>query len=228
MKKELLIFGADGNLGNGVTEILSKKDFEKIYLFGQNPNSISILNDKTEFIHTVDLSIEENVINIFSKIQPAKDKLFFLFSTIGGYDGGKNLWEIEQKDWEFIFKLNVNISFLIAKHFSLLVKKSAGGSICFTTALTSLQPEGNKSSYGASKAALNYLVQTLAVEGKEISLSANAIAPFILDTKENRQWVTDQTSLIKLNEIGELVSNIFENFRIVSGNIIRLPYNLNI
>jgi NAD(P)-dependent dehydrogenase (short-subunit alcohol dehydrogenase family) len=228
MKKELLIFGADGNLGRGVSEVLTKKDFDYIYFVGHNKNKIIKETDKTEFIQSDDLSSEKNLQEVFSKVKPAKDKLLFLFSTIGGYAGGKSLWEIEQDDWEFMFKLNVEISFLLAKYFGLIVRESAGGSVCFTSAMTSLKAESQKSSYGASKSALNYLIQTLAKEGKAINLSANAIAPFILDTKENREWVKDETSLIKLEEIGELVYNIYSNFRIVSGNIIQLPYNLKV
>ena len=226
MKKELIIFGADGNLGKGVSKVLTKKGFDKIYLVGRK--NTDHLDENLLFIQSKDLLLEENVKKVFSEIAPAKDKIFFLLSTIGGYSGGKILWEIEQKDWESLFKINVEISFLIAKYFSLLVKESAGGSICFTSALTSFNAESKKSLYGASKAALNYLVQTLALEGKEINLSANAIAPIILDTKENREWVKDSTLLIKMNEIGELIYNLFDNFRIVSGNIIKLPYNLEV
>jgi NAD(P)-dependent dehydrogenase (short-subunit alcohol dehydrogenase family) len=228
MEKELLIFGADGNLGKGVTNILTTKDFNHIYLVYRNLSEINHTSKNTESIQSSDLSVEENVMKVFSKIKPSKDKLFFLFSTIGGFAGGKNIWEINQGEWESIFKMNVNISFLIVKHFSLLVKESAGGSICFTSALTSLKAEAKKSSYGASKTALNFLVQTLALEGRDINLSVNAIAPFILDTKENREWVTDSKSLIKPDEIGELVYDLFKNFRIVSGNIIQLPYNLKV
>lgn len=228
MRKELLIFGADGNLGRGISEVLIKKDFDHIYLIGHNRSKTFQDSDRVEFIQSYDLSLEKNVMEIFSKVKPAKDKLLFLFSTIGGYAGGKNIWEIEQQDWEFMFKLNVEISFFIAKHFSLIVKESAGGSICFTSTMTSLKVESKKASYGASKSALNYLVQTLAEEGKEINLSANAIAPFALDSEENREWIKDETSLIKPEEIGELVFNLFANFRIVSGNIIQLPYNLKV
>ena len=36
MNKELLIFGANGALGKGITEVLTKKDFDKVYLFDFN------------------------------------------------------------------------------------------------------------------------------------------------------------------------------------------------
>ncbi|MDZ7763302.1 MAG: SDR family NAD(P)-dependent oxidoreductase [Melioribacteraceae bacterium] len=52
--------------------------------------------------------------------------------------------------------LNSTIAFLLAKHFIKFSEKVLGGSICFTTAMTSLQPSENKAAYGTSKSALNY------------------------------------------------------------------------
>jgi FlaA1/EpsC-like NDP-sugar epimerase len=40
MQKHLLIFGSNGALGKGVTEVLIKKDYERIYLFDSKPNEI--------------------------------------------------------------------------------------------------------------------------------------------------------------------------------------------
>jgi NAD(P)-dependent dehydrogenase (short-subunit alcohol dehydrogenase family) len=225
LEKVLLIFGADGNLGKVVSNTLAKKGFDKAFLFGMKDYSEPISGNNF-YTKVNDLSDEVELAGLFADLKTSRENLYFLFSTIGGYSGGKNIWQTDYKEWNKMFILNINISFLIAKHFARLVEKSAGGSICFTTALTSLKAENKKSAYGASKAALNYLVKTLALEGREINLSANAIAPFILDTEENRKWVNDKTDLIKLDEIGKLVYSLFENYKIVSGNIIELPYNL--
>jgi NAD(P)-dependent dehydrogenase (short-subunit alcohol dehydrogenase family) len=70
------------------------------------------------------------------------------------------------------------------------------------------------------------MIKTLAEEGKEINLSANAIAPFIIDTPANREWMkdADYESWIKPAEIGELVYSIFQNYRLLSGNIYQLKH----
>ena len=125
-----------------------------------------------------------------------------------------------------MMNMNLKTSFLIAKYFSLLVKKSHSGSICLTSAHTGLVAESGKAVYGSSKAALIHLIKTLAEEGKEINLSANAIAPFIIDTSANREWMkdADYEAWIKPAEIGELVDSIFQNYRLMSGNIYQLKY----
>lgn len=228
MDKELIIFGAGGALGKGITSTLTKKDFTKIFLFDSKPLDISD-NNNVQCHLSKDLTSEENVQYALNNIKPSKDKTFFLISTIGGYSGGKYIWETDKKEWDQMFNQNLNTSFLIAKHFSNLIKQSAGGSIIYISAFTALYPEKRKASYGASKAALVHLVKTLALEGEEIRMTANAIAPFIIDTPANREWIQgNYNSLIKPEEIGELIYGIFCNFNFVTGNILQLSNRFQI
>lgn len=224
MQKILLLFGANGALGKGVTNVLAKKDFDKIFLFDFDVNQIEIAGKNIEKIEIKDLSKEDNVIRAFSSLKPDKDTHYFLFSTIGGFWGGQTIWETKIEDWERIFNLNLTANFLLAKHFSWLVKGSAGGSICMTAAFTALNPEPMKSAYGTSKTALVHLTKTLAIEGQEINLSANVIAPYIIDTPANRDWMpnADFNKWIKPEEIAEIIYSLFLNFKYVSGAVISL------
>jgi len=224
MRKELLIFGANGALGQGVTKVLSQKDFDKIYTFNFHIVEGAIPVNNLVNVQIKDLTKEENVIEAFSNIKPNKDTCFFLFSTIGGYWGGESIWETKSEDWNRIIGLNLNANFFLAKHFSWLVKASAGGSICITAAFTADNPEAMKGAYGASKSALVHLVRTLSLEGQKINLSANAISPYIIDTPANRDWMkdADYNKWIKPEEVGEVAFSLFANFNYVSGNIITM------
>lgn len=229
MKRILLIFGAEGALGKGVTGSLIKNNYDKIYLFDFKKTR-TYSDDKIEFRIITDLSIQQNAASAFEGIQPDKNTVFFLFSTIGGFTGGKNLWETSSEDWQKMINMNLIANFNLAKYFSLIVKESAGGSICFTTAFTGLTAESKKSPYGVSKAALIHLVKTLALEGKEINLSVNSIAPFIIDTPANREWMSDANFdiWVKPEEAGNFIHNLFENFYFISGNNIIFPSRFNI
>ena len=223
MDRVLLIFGANGALGKGVTQVLSKKDFTKVYLFGSKLDELPA-SDKIEKVQTKDLSIEKNVAEAFSKIKPSKDIAFFLFSTIGGYAGGKNIWEADSEEFDKMININFKPNFFIAKCFSQIVKESAGGSICFTAASAGIDPAKKKAVYASSKAALIHFVKSIALEGKEIRMAVNAIAPFIIDTSANREWMpdSDYKKWTKPEEIGELVNDIFSNFNFITGNIVTL------
>jgi len=224
--KNLIIVGSNGALGKGVSKVLLKKEFKKIYLidrkFDEKINSSKIIQ-----ITVNDLSKEDEVAEAFEKIKIVKQNEYFMFSTVGGFAGGSSLDETEIEMFDKMISLNTKISFLLAKHFVKKVKNCLGGSICFTSAFTSFNPESNKGLYGLSKSALNYLVETLALENKENKISVNAIAPFVLDTKENREWIEKKSDMVSPENIGIFVSSLFENYKIVSGNIIKLPATLN-
>jgi NAD(P)-dependent dehydrogenase (short-subunit alcohol dehydrogenase family) len=223
MKKELLIFGSNGALGQGVARILKTKDYDRIYLFDFNLKEENT-DPTTVHIKIKDLSVEENIKQAFSRIKVSKDTSFFLFSTIGGFAGGKKVWETDLDEFEKMINMNLTTSFLLAKYFAILVKDSHSGSICFTAAYTGLFPENAKTAYGTSKGALIHLVNSLAEEGNEINLSVNAIAPYIIDTPANRGWIKDADfeNWMKPEEIGELIHSLFNNYNFVNGNIIRL------
>lgn len=228
MDKKLIIVGADGALGKGVTKTLLTKDYDEVYLFDFKFDE-SYSDRKVKQYIVKDLSIENNVLASLFEVKTNEKTQLFLFSTIGGYYGGTNIWETEEKDFDRMFSMNIKSNFFIAKHFASLVKKSYSGSICFTSAYLANNPELLKFAYGASKSALNYLTKTLAIEGKEINLTSNAIAPFIIDTAANREWMkeADYSSWIKPEEIGELVHSIFSNYNFISGNVIELKQRFN-
>ncbi len=230
MEKELLIFGANGALGRGVTETLIKKDYDKVYLFDFRFDEQFQNNPKVEKIVIDDLAVESNVETAFKNITPSKGKLFFLLSTVGGFFGGKYLWETGTDEFEKMLGINLRSNFLIAKQFAKLVKDSKGGSILFTAALTGINAETKKGSYGISKSGLIHLVENLALEGKEIKLTVNALAPYIIDTPSNREWMkeADYDSWQKPPEVGELAHNLFCNFYFINGNIIKLTERISI
>lgn len=229
MKKELLIFGANGALGNGVTKVLLQKDFDNIHLFDFKFNSGKSHKNLNKIIVN-DLSVENNVKGAFKNIISDKKKRFFLFSTVGGFHSGDKIWETKTDDFDKMMNINLKTNFLISKYFGKIVKDSAGGSICFTSAYTGSYQETEKGVYGASKAALSHLVKTLSDEGIKINLTANAVAPYIIDTPANRKWMKekDYYKMIKPEEIGNFVWSIFQNFNYVSGNIFELKHRFSL
>ncbi len=223
MDKILIIIGANGALGKGVTKTLLQKDYDEVYLFDFKFDQ-TISEPRIKQFTVKDLSIEKNVMAALYEVKTNEKTKLFLFSTIGGYYGGTSVWETEEIDFDRMMNMNLKSNFFIAKHFASLIKKSYGGSICFTSAYTSDHPEELKFSYGVSKSAVNYLVKTLSLEAVKINLSVNAIAPLIIDTPANREWMKNANyeSWMKPEEIGELINSLFDNYNFVSGNIIEL------
>lgn len=221
MSRILILFGATGNLGKAILPELKNGIYDEYYLFGRNISESSKGN--IHFLNVGDLTNEKDVEVAFSKIKYSSEDILFLLSTIGGFLGGQTIDEIKYSDWRKIIDLNLNTSFLIAKHFIKIIKKANEGSICFISAKTGLSPETKKSVYGITKSGLNYFVQALALEGKEYGMSANAIAPYIIDSEENRKWVKELSDLVRTEDIGKFVNQIFNSYTFVTGNIFVLP-----
>jgi NAD(P)-dependent dehydrogenase (short-subunit alcohol dehydrogenase family) len=225
MDRKLLIFGANGALGKGITKTFLSKNFDEIYLFGSNFDE-NFSDSRIKPIIAKDLTIEKNVIVALNNVRVNEKTNLFLVSTIGGYYGGITVWESEETDFDRMFNLNLKSNYFLCKNFVDLVKRSSGGSICLVSAYTANHPEKLKFIYGASKSALNYMVKVLAEEGESINVSVNAIAPFIIDTSANREWNKSGNTekWIKPEEIGELINSLFDNYNFISGNIIELKY----
>jgi NAD(P)-dependent dehydrogenase (short-subunit alcohol dehydrogenase family) len=90
-----------------------------------------------------------------------------------------------------------------------------------------LYPEENRAAYNISKHALNFLVKTLSVEGKEINLSANAVAPYVIDSALNREWIEDKKLLVTTSEICKIAESFFQNYKNITGNIVELPGSIS-
>ena len=223
MKKILIVFGSDGFLGSGVTSTLLTKNYDEYFLFDFKFRN-KIEQENIHQIQIEDLSVEGNVEKAFSNINGDSNTTVFLFSTVGGFTGGKNIWEAENDEWEKMFKMNFISSRLIAKHFSKLVINSDSGSILFTAAYTGIKSVAKNAAYGASKGSLIHLVHSLAEEGKSIRMSANAIAPLIIDTPANREWMKKDNydDWMKPKEIGEFANSVFINYNFLTGNVFKL------
>jgi len=226
-EKIFLLFGASGDLGKAAAQFFLNEQYDKYYFFARHKLESIEGNKNIKTAIVDDLSNEENVKTAFSKVDKNLDAKYFLFNTVGGFFGGKNISETEYKDWQKMLNINLNSSFLVSKYFMQLVSGTKGGSICFVSAYSSFKPEANKAAYNVSKNALNFLVKTLALEGKEFGISANAVAPLIIDTPANREWVKNLSQMVSPNDICEIVSSLFKNYNTVTGNIIELPETLS-
>jgi NAD(P)-dependent dehydrogenase (short-subunit alcohol dehydrogenase family) len=112
--------------------------------------------------------------------------------------------------FDSVFGLNVRSPlFSSIEAARVMAGQGAGGCILNIASVDGLAPAPTEALYGAAKAAVLSLTQTLAYEFGQHGIRVNAIAPGIIETEMTRPWLadpddrTDRESFYPLGRIGQ-------------------------
>jgi NAD(P)-dependent dehydrogenase (short-subunit alcohol dehydrogenase family) len=156
-------------------------------------------------IHPVgDLADPDAVAKLFSQI-PTPDVLLHL---AGGFAMGP-ITETSPEVWRSMIDMNATSAFLVSRAAFSAMQAQGGGRIILVSALPALQGGASgMSAYGAAKAAVLNLAQTLAREGAPFNITANAILPSIMDTPGNRAAMpgADRSRWIRPDEVAQILA----------------------
>ena len=106
--------------------------------------------------------------------------------------GGWVEWlDVTEEGWERMLRLNLKGQVFGAQAAARVMKAGRGGSIIFLSSIDSLYAApGGEGIYGACKAAINNITQTMAVELGQHRIRVNAIAPALVETPLTTPWLT--------------------------------------
>lgn len=91
--------------------------------------------------------------------------------------------ELEEAEWDRVFDVNLKSAFLTMKRVIPVMERQGGGSIVNISSVASLRWTGVPyASYYASKAALNHLTKTTAVQYAAQNIRVNAVLPGLMKT----------------------------------------------
>jgi NAD(P)-dependent dehydrogenase (short-subunit alcohol dehydrogenase family) len=91
--------------------------------------------------------------------------------------------EAPEAEWDRVFAVNLKSAFLAMKHVIPVMVKQGGGSVINISSIASIRHVGiSYVSYGASKAAMNQMTRTTAVEFARQHVRVNAILPGLMKT----------------------------------------------
>jgi NAD(P)-dependent dehydrogenase (short-subunit alcohol dehydrogenase family) len=110
-----------------------------------------------------------------------------LVHAMGGFAGGQPVESTDDAAWESMISINLRSAFLITRAVLPQMIQAGYGRIVAVGSRTGVEPAAGLSAYGVSKAGLNALVRTIALETRDKGITANVVLPSTIDTPSNRK-----------------------------------------
>ena len=124
-----------------------------------------------------DVAEEADVQRMVAAVVSAFGRIDILVNNAGIAGPTALVPSVTREDWDRTFAVNLTGAFLCAKHVLPYLIEQRSGSIINITSIAGLQAYAYRSPYCASKWGMIGLTQTLAQEGGQYGITANAIAP---------------------------------------------------
>lgn len=129
-----------------------------------------------------DVSRAADVEGMVKACMEAYGKIDVLDNNVGIAETG-GVVEIAEAEWDRVFAVNLKSAYLAMKHVIPIMQRQGGGSIVNISSIASIRHLGiSYVTYAASKAAMNAMTRTTAVEYAKDHIRVNAILPGLMKT----------------------------------------------
>jgi len=159
----VLITGGAKGVGRGISECFLANGDRVIACGREAPEALPAVGDAQAAFMPVNLRDGDAIDALFERIQTQYGRLDVLINNAGGTPfalADQSPARLHEK----IFQLNLMAPFHLAQQANAMMQAGAGGSIVFIGSVSGLRASPGTAAYGAAKAAILNLVQSLAVE----------------------------------------------------------------
>jgi NAD(P)-dependent dehydrogenase (short-subunit alcohol dehydrogenase family) len=165
---------------------------------------LSGLGDVTPVI--ADLSRDDDVGRLVATARERFGRLDALVNVAGGLSVMKPLSETAVEEWEGEMRRNAETVLRLTNAALPLLRESGGAVVNFASP-AGIRAVKTLGAYSAAKAAVVAMTRALALEERTHDVRINAIAPGMVDTRQNRESADDPESarFVTREEIAEVV-----------------------
>src|SRR5208337_4224241 len=183
--KVVLVTGANGGLGTyvtqafldaGATVIGTSRKIQQSDFSSPGFNALA-----------AEISSREGAKSLVDQVVARFGRLDVLAHTVGGFAGGQTIAGTDDDTFQRMLDLNLNSVFHILRAAIPALRQMGNGRIIAIGSRAALEPGAGVGAYSASKAAMVSLIRTVALENKDVGITANIILPGTIDTLANRQ-----------------------------------------
>jgi NAD(P)-dependent dehydrogenase (short-subunit alcohol dehydrogenase family) len=183
--KVALVTGANGGLGSFVTRALL--DAGATVVGVSRKIQQSDFNNPSFTALPAEMSTADGAKSVVDGIVAHFGRLDIVAHTVGGFAGGTSIAETDDTTFQRMFNVNLNSTFYVLRAVLSVMRKTGNGRIIAIGSRAALEPGAGVGAYSASKAAMVSLIRTVAVENKDVGITANVILPGTMDTPANRR-----------------------------------------
>jgi NAD(P)-dependent dehydrogenase (short-subunit alcohol dehydrogenase family) len=183
--KIALVTGANGGLGTHVTKALLDAGYAVVGLAPkiqqsdfQHPNFTALPASLDSLAAAKKAA--DTVISRFGQIE-------VLAHLVGGFAGGTTIADTDDATFQRMFDMNLNSAFHMLRAVLPHMRAAESGRIIAIGSRAAEAPGATVGAYSASKSALVSLIRTVALENKDVGITANVILPGTMDTPANRK-----------------------------------------
>ena len=199
--KAILVTGASSGIGAAIAVECSKLG-ASVIITGRNEDrlrqTMACLDCSFGGKHSMvvaDLTTDEGLNTIADGV-PVLDGVV----NNAGVNRVKSISFVKKEDLDFVFQNNTYSSLLLTKTLIRKKKINKGGSIVFTSSISSFFNAPGRALYAGSKAALTSFMRSFAVELADKGIRANAVHPGMVETKMITENLTDEELESNLKE----------------------------
>lgn len=222
LNKRVLVTGGASGIGRGIVEKYLKSNCKVIILdkdaesLAKTVAELNVLYGNIEPI-VCDLANEEEIRQTAEWAYDLWDGLDILINN-AGFAVRELFTDIPLKTWDQIMHVNLRGTFILSQLISKrMIQDEINGSIINISSKNGLAGSSYLAHYNTSKAGINLLTQSMAVELAKYNIRVNAVAPgFIetpLDIKLKQEDVnldlTDRTPMKRLGSVEEVANGVY-------------------
>ncbi len=202
-KKLALVTGASRGIGKATAVALLKAGYAVACGFNNNKAGAAALARKYPDAFAVQINIgdRDSVREAIAAVRAHFKRGIDVVVNNAGYAQEKPFEDISDADWDAMLRVNLRGAFIVAQETLPHMQKQRWGRIINVTSIGGQWGGMRQVHYAAAKAGLINLTQSLAKLYSKDGITANAIAPGLVDTDMIKKELSSKDGQAKLTQI---------------------------
>jgi NAD(P)-dependent dehydrogenase (short-subunit alcohol dehydrogenase family) len=187
--RTIVVAGGTGALGGSVARAFLATGARVIATYVKQTEFDALAKQAGEALigASLDVTNEAAVAKFVAETESKYGAIDALVIAVGGYAGGKQLWETDLATYELMLNLNLRAAFVMTHAILPGMIRQNRGAIVNVASKAGYGHAAGAAMYAASKAGVMALFDSLAEEVKPYNINVNSIVPSIMDTPANRR-----------------------------------------